>query len=198
MTSRIIVISRRYCSVGRRALSAAIPPAVPPNGNPPSPPLAIVATTGAFTTLGLGAICALHHFVGSDATLVLGSFGATACLIFAAPSAPFSQPRNVIGGHLLAAGVGSSARYGAVHLAPEGFPVLCSLPFAAATAIMLMQLTRTMHPPAGGTSLIAATHATLGFELLLPTALGSSMLVASGCALNNLVRSRTPYPTRWD
>tara|TARA_B110000208_G_C11694267_1_gene403489 strand:+ start:205 stop:672 length:468 start_codon:yes stop_codon:yes gene_type:complete len=153
--------------------------------------------TGAFSAIGLGSVCMLQHLLGSDSAMVLGSFGATACLIFAAPSAPFSQPRNVIGGHLIAATVGCTVRYAALLAAPEGFPTLATLPIAAATAIMLMQVTRTMHPPAGGTSLIAATHGALGYELLVPTGIGSTLLVASGCALNNMRQGAPAYPTRW-
>jgi len=36
-----------------------------------------------------------------SAALVLGSFGATCVLVFGFPDSPFSQPRNIIFGHLL-------------------------------------------------------------------------------------------------
>ena len=34
--------------------------------------------------------------------MILGSFGASCLLIFAYPASPFAQPRNVIGGHVIA------------------------------------------------------------------------------------------------
>ena len=37
----------------------------------------------------------------SNSVLILGSFGATCVLLFGFPDAPFSQPRNVIGGHFI-------------------------------------------------------------------------------------------------
>lgn len=38
-----------------------------------------------------------------DAVLLIGSFGASAVLIYGAPHLPLSQPRNLIGGHLVSA-----------------------------------------------------------------------------------------------
>ena len=62
-----------------------------------------------------------------------------------------------------------------------GTPVLAA-PVAVSAAILLMRLTRTLHPPAGGTVLIAvlgsdALHA-LGCWLLVPTLLDASILYA--------------------
>ena len=72
--------------------------------------------------------------------------------MYGAPAVPFSQPRNVIGGHLLAAVVGiTSFKLLAV---PMGTAALAA-PVAVAGSIMGMLATRTMHPPAGGTTLIA-------------------------------------------
>jgi CBS domain-containing membrane protein len=78
-----------------------------------------------------------------------------------------------------------------------------SAPVAAALALMAMQLTGTVHPPAGGTVLIAAMgsdrlHA-MGFALLLPTFAGATILVLIAM-LNNLVPGRVAkakYPLRW-
>jgi len=77
---------------------------------------------------------------------------------------------------------------------------LCA-PLAVSTALMGMQASRTLHPPAVGTALIAvvgspALHA-LGFSFVLfPVGIGSCLLVASAVFLNNIVPDRT-YPKRW-
>ena len=34
-------------------------------------------------------------------SLLLGSFGASCVLVFGFPDLPFSQPRNLVGGHVL-------------------------------------------------------------------------------------------------
>jgi CBS-domain-containing membrane protein len=73
---------------------------------------------------------------------VLGSFGASCVLLFGYPDNPFSQPRNVIGGHFL------TSLTGLCFLSVLGAS-WWSMALALATAVALMQLTRTVHPPAG-------------------------------------------------
>src|SRR4051812_43110525 len=67
-----------------------------------------ILMSGATSFAGMGSLAALHFhaFDGSDLTLMLGSFGASAVLLYALPDAELSQPRNVIGGHLVSAAIG--------------------------------------------------------------------------------------------
>ena len=111
--------------------------------------------------------------------MVLGSMGASAVLLYGAPTAPFSQPRNLFGGHILACMVGVTC-HEFISL-PMGSPVLAA-PVAVSSTIVLMKLTNTVHPPAGGTVLIAVLggpelHA-LGYWLCVPTALDAGILFA--------------------
>jgi CBS-domain-containing membrane protein len=82
-----------------------------------------------------------------------------------------------------------------------GVGIWLSAPLAVSTALMGMQLTHTLHPPAAGTALIAVVgspvlHA-LGFGFVLaPAGLGAALLVGSAAILNNCVTSRA-YPKRW-
>jgi CBS-domain-containing membrane protein len=125
----------------------------------------------------------------SHAPLMLGSFGATCVLVFGFPESPFSQPRNVIAGHVL------SSLVGLVFLVLLGTQ-WWSVALAAATAIALMQLTRSVHPPAGSNPVIVMlTVPGWGF-LLTPTLLGALLLVLVALVFNNLFRERT-YPTYW-
>ncbi|MFQ8890709.1 MAG: HPP family protein [Bilophila wadsworthia] len=99
----------------------------------------------------------LHRAVERYATgnsgfpLLIGSFGASAVLAFGAIRSPLAQPRNLVGGHFLSALVGVSCYF----LFP-GTPWLASC-LAVATAIALMHVTKTLHPPGGATALIAVT-----------------------------------------
>lgn len=117
--------------------------------------------------------------------LAIGALGATAVLIYAAPSTPFSQPRNVLGGHLISCVVGlvvsfvlftgvltrfdpvkltlleiqiayvfnCSPRFvtqseqpnATIHDFSRLVPVAEAL--SVATAVALMQITGTVHPP---------------------------------------------------
>mmetsp|Transcript_38151 Transcript_38151/g.86520 ORF Transcript_38151/g.86520 Transcript_38151/m.86520 type:complete len:99 (+) Transcript_38151:477-773(+) len=81
---------------------------------------------------------------------------------------------------------------------PMDSPAL-AVPLAVSTSIMLMLCTRSLHPPAGGTALIAVlgsdTLHSLGFQLLMPTAFGASTLIL--IALGNNLASGRRYPVYW-
>jgi CBS-domain-containing membrane protein len=121
--------------------------------------------------------------------LVLGSFGASCVLIFGFPDAPFSQPRNVIVGH------GLSTFIGLLFLTLLGAH-WWSLALAVGTAIALMMLTRTVHPPAGSNPVIVfLTKPAWGF-LLYPTLFGAIILVLVALIYLNATRD-AKYPKYW-
>lgn len=153
----------------------------------------LAAWLGAFSGIAL-LVIAVERFPGLQ-LLLIGSFGASAVLLYGAPRAPFSQPRNLIGGHLISAVVGVACfRY---------LPDVLALQeaTAVATAIALMMVTRTLHPPGGATALIAvvgsdAVHG-LGWGYLFPVMVGSLLLLLVALISNNLFAPGT-YPDRWD
>lgn len=121
--------------------------------------------------------------------LVLGSFGASCVLIFGFPESPFSQPRNVIGGHFLA------SLTGLIFITFLGAHPW-SMAIALATAIVVMQVTRTVHPPAGSNPIIIMlAHATWPF-LLTPTLTGVLLLEASAVIFHGFIKGRH-YPQYW-
>jgi CBS-domain-containing membrane protein len=132
---------------------------------------------------------------GVDHGLMIGSLGASAVLVFGAPRSPLAQPRNLVGGHVLSALVGVLC-YQWVG-GPEGF----SAALAVASAIALMHLTRTLHPPGGATALIAVIGSKQIHDLGLlyvvaPAGLGALILLIVGMLVNNLAPSRH-YPEVW-
>ncbi len=166
--------------------------------SPPGPALADIAVSGAISFVSMGVLSAVHFGVtgGADLTMILGSMGASAVLVYAAPAVPFAQPRAVIGGHLVSAAIGV-ATYSLL-----GSQMWLAAPTATSLAIMAMMATKTVHPPAGGTVLIALMGSSkitdLGFGLLCPVGLTSTMIVICGVALNNLSqRPGRRYPTFW-
>lgn len=56
---------------------------------------------GAF--LGIAGVAIINDRLlkGTDMILIIGSFGASAVLIYGAIRSPLAQPRNLLGGHLL-------------------------------------------------------------------------------------------------
>ncbi|MBU0499988.1 MAG: HPP family protein [Gammaproteobacteria bacterium] len=147
--------------------------------------------------LGIGTIAWLASlkFAGSDYLLLVGSFGASSVLLFAAPSSPFAQPRNLFGGHALSAMIGS-----AVYLLMHNHPILAPA-IAVATAIAAMQASSTLHPPGGATALIAVIGGTsvhqLGFAYVVPILIGAAVLFISALASQNLFSKVRHYPEYW-
>lgn len=126
---------------------------------------------------------------GLSLPLVLGSFGASCVLVFGFPDLPFSQPRNVLVGHVL------SSLIGLAFLTLFG-PQWWSLALAVGTAIAAMMLTRTVHPPAGSNPVIVfLAQPGWGF-LWFPTLTGAVVLVIVALLYNNLARP-TAYPKYW-
>ena len=125
----------------------------------------------------------------TNTTLMLGSFGATCVLVFGFPESPFSQPRNIVAGHLL------SSLVGLVFLTLLGAH-WWSVALAVGTAIALMQLTRTVHPPAGSNPVIVMLTAPTWSFLLTPTLIGAMLLVVVAVLFNNIPQDRT-YPKYW-
>jgi CBS-domain-containing membrane protein len=147
--------------------------------------------------LGIAAVAAVHYrwLAGTGLILIIGSFGASAVLVYGAVRSPLAQPRNLVGGHVISALIGVAAyRF----LGGEGW-----LPASAAvaTAIAAMHATRTLHPPGGATALIAVIGGEpihrLGFlYALFPAALGALILLAVALAVNNIPKNRK-YPEFW-
>ncbi len=137
--------------------------------------------------LGIGAIALLGPSL--DVTLLLGSFGASCVLLFGYPDAPFAQPANVVGGHLLCTVIGIAA-----------LQLLGAHPWVLALAvglsIALMMATRTVHPPAGSNPVIVFLgHSGWNF-LIFPVLSGAVLLVLVAWAYNNATR-KSRYPQYW-
>lgn len=156
-------------------------------------PLPPKADHRAIALAGLGGFLAIAILASlSDMyviSLLLGSFGASCVLVFGYPDVPFSQPRNVLLGHLISSATGLAFM---ALLGPHWWTVAC----AVGTAIALMMLTRTVHPPAGSNPLIIfLTQSSWGF-LLFPTLVGACLLLIVALAYNNATRAGR-YPKYW-
>jgi CBS-domain-containing membrane protein len=66
---------------------------------------------GAFLSISSVAFINYHIFKGTDLVMIIGSFGASAVLIYGAIRSPLAQPRNLIGGHFISAIIGVTLRH---------------------------------------------------------------------------------------
>lgn len=148
---------------------------------------------GSFVGIAILAYIQSIHFKGNDAVYLIGSFGASSVLVYGIIQSPFSQPRNLVGGHVISALIGVT-----VHkFAPD--IIWIAAPLAVSSAIIMMQITKTLHPPGGATALIAIIGSdkikALGYLYVLsPVLIGTLVLLLTALIFNNMTSSRT-YPS---
>ena len=165
--------------------------------SPPGVGLPEVFWSLAGSALGIG-ICGYlssRYFAPRDLTLIIGSFGASAVLVYAAINSPLAQPRNLIGGHIISGIVGVACwKF-------FGHNVWFAGAMAVSFAISAMLITKTLHPPGGATALIAVIGGVkvhrLGFlYAFVPAGLGALVLLLVALIVNNMASGRR-YPEYW-
>ena len=152
------------------------------------------AFLGSFFGIGIIAFTQSLQLPVSDVVFLIGSFGASSVLVYGVIQSPLAQPRNLIGGHLVSAFIGVTVQ----KFAPDILWI--TAPLAVSLSIVLMQVTKTLHPPGGATALIAVTASPaikgLGYiYVLAPVLSGCLILLAVALIFNNLTTNRQ-YPVR--
>lgn len=165
-----------------------------------SPPLAsgseiFWSWLGSF--LGIALVAYLHQFYFDpmDLAMIIGSFGASAVLIYAAIKSPLAQPRNLLGGHLISGVIGVFMYQTFIDT-----PWLAGA-LAVSVAIAAMNATKTLHPPGGATALIAVIgsekiHALGYLYAVIPAGLGAFLMLIVALLVNNIPKDRR-YPVCW-
>lgn len=155
---------------------------------------------GAFVGIYLVSILHNWHWLGIDALdslFLVGSFGASAVLIYGAPQAEFSQPRNLLGGHIISAFIGISV----YQYIPLNLELLSAI--AVSLSVVAMHYTVTLHPPGGATALIAVIGSDnihgLGYLYVIsPIAIGAIIMLLVALVINNLSSNpKRHYPRYW-
>jgi CBS domain-containing membrane protein len=151
------------------------------------------AFIGSFTGIGMIAYLQSLTLPVSDIIYLIGSFGASSVLVYGVIQSPLAQPRNLIGGHLISAIIGVSVQ----KFAPD--VIWITAPLAVSLSIVLMQVTKTLHPPGGATALIAVTGSAeiknLGYWYVVsPVLSGAIVLLLTALVFNNMTSNRS-YPS---
>jgi len=166
--------------------------------NPHRAPNHEIAWSALGSFLGILTIYFVGHLQGlhlEDSLFLVGSFGASAVLLYATPTSPYAQPRNLVLGHILSATTGVSC----VILLGNNIAIAAAI--AVSLSIVLMHFTRTIHPPGGATALIAVIggsdiHALGYWYVILPIGLGAMLMLVIALLINNLSPHRR-YPQYW-
>lgn len=148
---------------------------------------------GAFVGIGIIAFLQSLQLDRLENIFLIGSFGASSVLIYGAIQSPLAQPRNLIGGHLVSALAGVTV----CQLLPD--IIWLTAPLAVALSIVIMQVTKTLHPPGGATALIAVSSGgkiqAMGYLFVLsPVLSGAAILLLTALVFNNMTPYRK-YPT---
>ncbi|MDD3603305.1 MAG: HPP family protein [Sulfurovum sp.] len=172
----------------------------PKTKNPPRKKFSKILWSALGSFLGIYFLAVFGKlFSFEESIFLLGSFGASAVLIYGAPEAPFSQPRNLIGGHMISAFVAVALVKCCQNI--FSLEILCAL--GVALAVLAMHLTRTVHPPGGATALIyvMGTDFIQGFGWLYPFApigVGALIMLLVALLVNNLSSNeKRHYPQYW-
>jgi CBS-domain-containing membrane protein len=158
-------------------------------GGPPLP----VHFNLAILKSGFGGFLAIA-FVGwlaqiAGQPMILGSLGASCVMLFGFPDLPFSQPRNVLCGHLITAAIGL------ICLSVLG-PSSWAMALALALSLIAMISLGLAHPPAGSNPIIIFLGQPGWGFLLFPTLAGVAGILLIAIIYNNLTR-QSAYPKYW-
>lgn len=151
------------------------------------------AFIGSFIGIGIISYLQTLQLPISDIVYLIGSFGASSVLVYGVIESPLAQPRNLIGGHVLSAIIGVTIQ----KIVPD--LIYISAPLAVSLSIVIMQITKTLHPPGGATALIAVTGSAeiknLGYWYVIsPVLVGCLILLIVALIFNNMT-SKRQYPS---
>ena len=142
----------------------------------------LLSLLGGFISIYIIFLVTSQFFGIADAVYIIPSMGATAVLLFAAPHAPFSQPWNVFGGHLISAIIGVAC----YQLIPD---IHISAAASVGLAIGAQYYLRCIHPPGGATALAAVIGSSqihdLGYMYVItPVLINTTTILITALAFN--------------
>lgn len=156
----------------------------------------LLACLGAFAGMGLASLLT-RLIVGGELfqPLIIGPVAASAVLVFAVPTSPLAQPWPVIGGNLIG---GAAGLVLAMLLAPLHWSAPLIAGLAVPFGILVMSLTRSLHPPGGAMAMTMglaapAMSATQFAAALLPVALNVMVLLLCAMAFHRLCGRSYPH-----
>ncbi len=149
---------------------------------------------GSFFGIGIIGLLNSYEFTKTDNLFLIGSFGASSVLVYGIINSPFSQPRNLIGGHLICAIIGVT-----IH---KYFPfeIWVTSALSVSLSIVVMQITKTLHPPGGATALIANIGSekiqALGYFYVISPVLSGVLILFMVALIFNNITSNRKYPAK--
>ena len=159
------------------------------------PPL--LGGIGAGVTIGILAYITFQSILaGTNYGLWLAaSFGSSVVVVFGYPENEFSQPKNVLLGHLLCALVGIIF-VTLFKITQDRSIFFIAIGLAVGISVMLMMAFRVTHPPAGGNTIVVMLTQDSFQFLVFPIMAGAITIIIGGIIYNRLLLKRK-YPQTW-
>jgi len=152
---------------------------------------------GAGVTIGVLAYITFQSILaGTNYGLWLAaSFGSSVVVVFGYPENEFSQPKNVLLGHLLCALVGIIF-VTLFKITQDRSIFFIAIGLAVGISVMLMMAFRVTHPPAGGNTIVVMLTQDSFQFLVFPIMAGAITIIIGGIIYNRLLLKRK-YPQTW-
>ena len=159
------------------------------------PPL--LAGVGAAVTITILAYITYQSVLaGTNYGLWLAaSFASSVVVVFGYPENEFSQPKNVVLGHLLCALVGIIF-VTLFKISQDRSIFFLAIGFAVGIAVMLMMVFKITHPPAGGNTIVVMLAQDSFQYLMFPIMVGAVTIIIGGVIYNRFILKKK-YPIKW-
>ena len=159
------------------------------------PPL--LGGIGAGVTIGILAYITFQSVLaGTNYGLWLAaSFGSSVVVVFGYPENEFSQPKNVLLGHLLCALVGIIF-VTLFNITQDRSIFYLAIGLAVGISVMLMMAFKITHPPAGGNTIVVMLAQNSFQFLIFPIMVGAITIIIGGVIYNRFILKKN-YPLKW-
>jgi len=159
------------------------------------PPL--LGGIGAGVTIGILAYITFQSVLaGTNYGLWLAaSFGSSVVVVFGYPENEFSQPKNVLLGHLLCALIGIIF-VTLFNITQDRSIFFITIGLAMGISVMLMMAFKITHPPAGGNTIVVMLTQDSFQFLVFPIMAGAITIIIGGVIYNRFILKKN-YPLKW-
>ena len=123
------------------------------------------------------------------------SFGSSVVVVFGYPDNEFSQPKNVLFGHLLCALVGIIF-VTLFKITQDRTIFFLTIGLAVGLSVMLMMALKITHPPAGGNTIVVMLIQDSFQFLIFPIMVGTITIIIGGIIYNRFILKKK-YPLKW-
>ena len=152
---------------------------------------------GAGVTIGILAYITFQSILaGTNYGLWLAaSFGSSVVVVFGYPHNEFSQPKNVLFGHLLCALVGIIF-VTLFKITQDRTIFFLTIGLAVGLSVMFMMALKITHPPAGGNTIVVMLTQDSFQFLIFPIMVGAITIIIGGVIYNRFILKKN-YPLKW-